>query len=124
VHEIEHPYVSARRLSVTEIDGHAFLIVRKPWRVKHRWRCKTAEVLPVAGAAFASAALFYLTTNFAVWAAGQLYPKTLSGLVACYVAAIPFFGPTLASDLFYSAVLFGGFAWAERRFSNLSPAAA
>ena len=87
-------------------------------------RRRRTEVLPVAGAAFASAALFYLTTNFAVWASGQLYARTLSGLVACYVAAIPFFGPTLASDLFYSAVLFGGFAWAERRFARLHPAAA
>lgn len=87
-------------------------------------RNRRTQLLPVAGAAVASAVLFYLTTNFAVWAAGQIYPKTLAGLVACYVAAIPFFGPTLASDLFYSAVLFGGFAWAERRFPNLSPAAA
>jgi hypothetical protein len=81
---------------------------------------KTAP-LPVAGASLAAAVIFYLTTNSAVWAASGMYAKTLAGLVACYVAAIPFFGPTLASDLFYSAVLFGGFAWAERRYPVFRP---
>jgi hypothetical protein len=70
----------------------------------------------VAGACLAASTIFYLTTNFAVWAGSGMYAKTLAGLVSCYVAALPFFGPTVAGDLFYSAVLFGGFAWAERRF--------
>jgi hypothetical protein len=34
--------------------------------------------------------------------------------MACYVAAIPFFQNTLAGDLFYTALLFGGFALMER----------
>jgi hypothetical protein len=42
-----------------------------------------------------------------------MYPLTAGGLVACYVAAIPFFQNTLAGDLFYSGLLFGGFALAE-----------
>lgn len=79
-------------------------------------RERRTRVLPVAGAAVASSVLFYLTTNFAVWALSGIYSKTPAGLVVCYVAAIPFFGPTLAGDLFYTAVLFGAFAWAERRF--------
>jgi uncharacterized protein DUF6580 len=79
-------------------------------------RERRTRVLPVAGAAVASSVLFYLTTNFAVWVLSGIYPKTPAGLVACYVAAIPFFGPTLAGDLFYTAVLFGAFAWAEHRF--------
>lgn len=78
-------------------------------------RKRRTAPLSVASAALASATLFYLTTNFAVWASSGLYPRTLSGLAACYVTAIPFFGPTVAGDLFYSAVLFGGLAWAERR---------
>src|SRR2546427_9650393 len=49
MHEIEHPYVSARRLHVAEIDGHAFLVVRKLRREKHRRRCKSAEGLSIAG---------------------------------------------------------------------------
>lgn len=70
--------------------------------------------LPVAGAALASSVLFFVTTNFGVWLFGSLYPKSLEGLIACYVAAIPFFGNTLLGDGLYTAVLFGGFALAER----------
>lgn len=74
-------------------------------------------------AAFAASGLFFLTTNFAVWLQPQpaLYPRTGAGLLACYTAAIPFFGPTLAGDLLYTAVLFGAFALAERRFRVLAP---
>lgn len=78
-------------------------------------RRRTAPVA-VASAAVISATLFYLTTNFWVWAAGVLYPKTVAGLIACYIAAIPFYGNDLAAQLLYSAILFGTFAWAERRF--------
>ncbi len=84
-------------------------------------RNKRTAPLPVAGAALAAAMTFYLTTNFAVWATSGMYAKTLAGLVNCYVAAIPFFGPTVAGDLFYSAALFGGFAWSERRFPVFRP---
>ncbi len=68
----------------------------------------------VAVAAVGGSVLFYLLTNFGVWALGDMYPKTLAGLAACYTAAIPFFQNTLAGDLFFSAILFGGFALAER----------
>jgi hypothetical protein len=64
------------------------------------------------------AAQFFLVTNFAVWIFMSHYPKSLSGLVACYIAGIPFFGNTLAGDFLYATLLFGGFALAER----LSPA--
>ena len=50
------------------------------------------------------------------------YPKTATGLTACYVAAIPFFQNTLASDLFYAGLLFGGFALAERALPALRQA--
>jgi hypothetical protein len=78
---------------------------------------------PVAAAAFGSSVLFFIVTNFAVWLQGTLYPPTWHGLLACYVAGIPFFGWTALADLFYSALLFGGFALAESRFASLSPAA-
>ena len=43
---------------------------------------------------------------------------TMAGLAACYVAAIPFFQNTVAGDLFYAALLFGGFALLERAGSG------
>jgi hypothetical protein len=75
--------------------------------------------LPIAAAALGSSILFFLITNFAVWARGVLYPKTFAGLAACYVAAIPFFRNTLIGDLAYSAILFGGFALLEWRYRTI-----
>lgn len=66
----------------------------------------------IGGCAALSSLVFFLTTNFAVWACGSLYPKTGAGLVACYVAALPFLRTALAGDLFYSALLFGSYALA------------
>lgn len=73
----------------------------------------------IAGAALFSAVLFFVLTNFGVWAFGHLYPKTSTGLVACYVAALPFFRNSIEGDLIYTLLLFGGFAALERRFAGL-----
>ncbi len=70
--------------------------------------------LRLLGTALAASLLFFAVSNFGVWALSGMYPLTFAGLAACYVAAIPFFQNTLAGDLFYSAVLFGGFALLER----------
>ncbi len=72
------------------------------------------SLVRIAGAAIASSLLFFLVTNFGTWALSGMYPLTVSGLAACYVAAIPFFQNTLAGDLFFSGLLFGGFALLER----------
>jgi hypothetical protein len=77
------------------------------------------RALPIAGATLASAVVFYLVANFGVWATGALYPRTAAGLVACYTAAIPFFRNMLLGDACYAALLFGGFALAEKRFPVL-----
>ena len=69
-----------------------------------RQRTTVARLL---GASLACSVSFFLLSNFAVWATGTMYPLTLAGLGACYVAAIPFFRNTVASDLLFSAVLFG-----------------
>lgn len=71
------------------------------------------SVLRVGGVAIASSMLFFVISNFGVWAGSGMYPHNLSGLAACYVAAIPFFQNTFAGDLFYAALLFGGFRLAE-----------
>ena len=55
----------------------------------------------------AASSLFFLSTNLAVWATGGMFPRTAAGLVACYVAALPFFGNTVVADLAGTAVLFG-----------------
>ena len=77
------------------------------------------SALRIAGTALAGSVVFFVVTNFGVWAFESLYPKTAAGLLACYVAAIPFFQNTLAGDALYTAVLFGGFALAEKLFPIL-----
>ncbi len=67
-------------------------------------------LLTVTGGALASSVIFFVITNFGVWLTSGMYPLTMSGLVACFIAAIPFFHYTIAGDLFYAGVLFGGFA--------------
>jgi uncharacterized protein DUF6580 len=59
---------------------------------------------------------FFIIVDLGVWALMSTYPHTRQGLLACYVAAIPFLGNMLASDTFYAALLFGGYALAERSF--------
>ncbi len=71
------------------------------------------SALRVGAAAIASSITFFVITNLGVWLFSGIYPRTFAGLEACYVAAIPFFQNTLAGDLFYAAVLFGGFRLAE-----------
>jgi hypothetical protein len=80
--------------------------------------------LTVVGAALASSVLFFVVTNFGTWLLSGMYPLTGAGLAACYVAAIPFFQNTAVGDLFYCAVLFGGFALLERAVPKLRPQAA
>ncbi len=68
---------------------------------------------PVLFATVSGAVLYFAITNLGVWLVGGLYPLTLAGLSACYVAAIPFFQNMLVGDLFYSALLFGSFSLIE-----------
>ena len=60
----------------------------------------------IAGASLAGSVSFYIISNFGVWAYYNMYPHTLSGLFTCYLAAIPFFTPTLASDMLYTLGFF------------------
>lgn len=70
--------------------------------------------LRVGFAAVASSILFFALTNFGMWLSSGFYPHSVTGLEACFVAAIPFFQNTIAGDLFYTGLLFGGFTLAER----------
>ena len=54
-----------------------------------------------------AATLFFIITNFAVWLNSSFYPQTLEGLIACYIAALPFYGNSLAAALFWTTAAFG-----------------
>lgn len=59
--------------------------------------------------ALGASVIFFIVSNFGVWFSTDMYPKTLAGLGACYLAGIPFFKNTVLGDLVYSAALFGLF---------------
>jgi hypothetical protein len=78
------------------------------------WLRDRRSVTRISLATFLGAIQFFLVTNFAVWQFLGGYPRTLSGLLACYIAGIPYFWNTLAGDAVYAVLLFGSFALAER----------
>jgi hypothetical protein len=83
------------------------------------WLRDRRTVGRITAATLLGAIQFFLVTNFAVWAFGLSYPRNSAGLLACYIAGIPFFWNTLAGDAVYAALFFGGFALAERLFPIL-----
>jgi hypothetical protein len=60
--------------------------------------------------------IFFVTTNFAVWAFSGIYSVDMAGLIQCYAMGLPFLKYTVAGDLFWAAVLFGG-AWLVQRLT-------
>jgi hypothetical protein len=50
---------------------------------------------------------FFLVSNYAVWASGWMYPRTLAGLGACFVAALPFYRNDLLSTGIVAGLAFG-----------------
>jgi len=77
-------------------------------------------------AALASSVSFFVISNFAVWAAWQMYPHNFGGLMMSYAAGLPFFRGTVTSDLLFSAVFFGAPVFVqslERRFAGNHAAA-
>lgn len=73
----------------------------------------------VAVSAVAASVLFFLLTNFGVWATGGLYPISMNGLMQAYVAGIPFFQNSLIGNLVFTAVMFGGFSLLQNKFFSL-----
>jgi len=85
------------------------------------WVSNKRTAVRIGMAAVASSVSFFLITNFGMWLFSGFYPLTSAGLAACFVAAIPFFQNTITGDLFFSALLFGGFALLERMVPQLRP---
>jgi len=57
---------------------------------------------------FAGSLIFFIISNFGVWILGSpgvndiAYEKSFSGLIECYILAIPFFGNTFLSTLIFA----------------------
>jgi hypothetical protein len=80
------------------------------WALRNRITYAT-----VAGGSVAGSVVFFLVSNFGVWAAGQLYPRTWSGLATSYLAGLPFFRNAVIGDLVYAGLMFGSYALIQYR---------
>lgn len=69
-------------------------------------RAKTTFVRVAAGALLGPTS-FFLLSNYAVWASGTMYPKSLSGLATCMMAGLPFYRNDLISTALVVGAAFG-----------------
>ena len=75
---------------------------------------KKFNIIQVAAASLAAPTLYFLASNFLLWASngttrGLNRPKTFSGLMQCYVDAVPFYRMSILATLIFSAILFGSY---------------
>lgn len=69
----------------------------------------------IIGTSIFSSVLFFLITNFGVWAPpNNWYPHNLDGLMKSYTMALPFFRNSLTGDLGYTVILFGGYELVQK----------
>lgn len=76
-------------------------------KLKYSWRTLPFYLI-------GSALIFWLWTNFGVWLTSAIYAKSFPGLIACYVAALPFLRNAMLGDLIWGSVIFGSFAFARK----------
>ncbi len=69
-------------------------------------RQKSNVLRVVSGSVLASVS-FFLVSNFAVWQHPGMYAHTFSGLMTCYVAALPFYPNEQLSTLLVASAAFG-----------------
>lgn len=77
---------------------------------------RSRPVIAKIGGAIATPFAFFLVSNFGVWLFGlnlanEFYPKTLTGLMSCYAAGLPFLRGTMIGDYAFTAIFAAG-AWA------------
>lgn len=63
------------------------------------WFVKGKTYVSVGLAAFIAPTLFFLLSNFETWAMSNMYAHNTTGLIECYVAAIPFYAKSVASTM-------------------------
>ena len=67
---------------------------------------KKTQIKNIFLATLTSSIIFFIITNFAVWAATPLYPRTVSGFIDCYIMALPFLRNSLLGDFMYAGFFF------------------
>jgi hypothetical protein len=117
------------------VYGATLLVVWVGTRLRGALQSSTPvlrRIAAVGGAGLLAETAFFLITNFADWALQSWafpgeplrFPYTLSGLVTCYVVAIPFFKNALVGTALFSTALFGGYALLQKLAPAATPAPA
>ena len=83
-----------------------------------------SSILPTivlySGGSLLGSIVFFLVTNAAVVFFGNWYPHSFAGLMQSYIAGLPFFRNTVASDLFYLAIFASSYELARFLVTRLS----
>jgi hypothetical protein len=80
----------------------------------------------ILAGALVGATFFFIISNFLVWIGGGLdinnmaYPKSYSGLISCYSAAIPFYKGSLLATIIFSGILFGAYQLLQKLWFKAS----
>jgi hypothetical protein len=85
-------------------------------------RNRTRSIPSLIAGSLGASLIFFVVSNFS-WFVAYHSPWTLSELARCYGGAIPFFKGTLASDAFYTTLLFGTLAFVESKAPATKPQA-
>lgn len=91
------------------------IIVMIGFLVRKKIRFGSVLIASVSGSV-----IFFILTNFSSWISSPLYAKTWEGLVTCYIAGLPFFNNGIMGDIFYNAIIFGGFYFIQQKYSVLA----
>lgn len=75
---------------------------------------KSANLKLVAIISVVNAVLFFIVTNFGVWASSTLYPKTTAGLYHCYVMGLPFLRNMVIGDVLFGVGFFAMYQYAHK----------
>jgi hypothetical protein len=67
---------------------------------------KNAGWVRILATALAGSISFFLLSNFAVWAAWDMYPHNFAGLLTCYDLGLPFFRRGVEGDLLFTSIMF------------------
>lgn len=109
---------------LSPVTWGAFLLIGLlGWTLRGQWTRRLGW-LKVACASLAGSTLFFVITNFGVWAFDALYPRNAAGLSACYVAGVPFYMNDLVGDLAWNAIMFGSYYLLTRGIRSRAAASA
>lgn len=91
--------------SILFFTWSAFMIIGVlGWFLKKRKSFSLRFVTKMTGMGIVASLFFYLYTNFGWWLLTNMYPKTLEGLIQCYIMGLPFLKTNLLGNLFFVPV--------------------